>query len=101
MRDAAIPLERKRTAAAAARKELGVRVKRSLETRGIFKARKEITMLNWAISFLIIAIVAAILGFGGIAATSVEMARILFVIFIVLFVVSLFVGLIVGRRPKI
>ena len=58
-------------------------------------------MLNWAVSFLIIAIVAAILGFGGIAATAVEMARILFFIFLVLFLISLLIGLITDRRPKI
>ena len=58
-------------------------------------------MLNWAISFLIIAIIAAIFGFGGIAATAVEMARILFFIFLVLFLVSLVIGLLVGRRPKL
>lgn len=57
-------------------------------------------MLNWTISFLIIAIVAAILGFGGIAATAVDMARILFVIFLVLFLISLLLGLFVGRFPK-
>ncbi|HLD50228.1 MAG TPA: DUF1328 domain-containing protein [bacterium] len=58
-------------------------------------------MLNWTISFLIVAIVAAILGFGGIAATAVEMARILFVIFLALFVISLLVGLARGQHPKV
>ncbi len=45
-------------------------------------------MLNWAITFLIIALVAALLGFGGVAAISVEMARILFGVFIVLFLIA-------------
>ena len=58
-------------------------------------------MLNWAMSFLVIAIVAAIFGFGGIAVTAVEMAKILFFIFLVLFLISMAVGLIMGNRPKL
>lgn len=58
-------------------------------------------MLNWTVSFLIVAIVAAVLGFGGIAATAVEMARILFFIFLVLFFISLLAGLLMGRQPKV
>jgi uncharacterized membrane protein YtjA (UPF0391 family) len=59
-------------------------------------------MLNWAISFLVIAVIAAIFGFGGIAATAVDMARVLFFIFLVLFLVSLLVGLLRGgKTPKI
>jgi uncharacterized membrane protein YtjA (UPF0391 family) len=65
------------------------------------KQKGELAMLNWTISFLVIAIVAAILGFGGIAATAVEMARILFVIFLVLFLVSLVVSALMGRRPPV
>ncbi len=51
-------------------------------------------MLHYAIVFLVIALIAALLGFTGIAAGAVEIARILFFIFILLFVVSLVVGLI-------
>ncbi len=40
-------------------------------------------MLSWAITFLIIALIAAVLGFGGIAGTAVGIAKILFVVFIV------------------
>lgn len=58
-------------------------------------------MLNWAISFLIIALVAAILGFGGIASTAVDMARVLFVVFLILALVSALLGIFTGRRPKI
>ena len=36
-------------------------------------------MLNWAVTFLIIALIAAVLGFGGIAAASAEIAKIVFV----------------------
>jgi uncharacterized membrane protein YtjA (UPF0391 family) len=42
-------------------------------------------MLGWAVVFLIIALVAAVLGFGGIAAASAGIAKLLFVIFLVLF----------------
>lgn len=56
-------------------------------------------MLGWAVLFLVIALVAAALGFGGIAAVSAEIAQLVFWVFIVLFVVSLIYGLITGRRP--
>ncbi len=46
-------------------------------------------MLGWAITFLVIALIAAVLGFGGIAGTAVGIAKILFVVFLILFVVSL------------
>jgi uncharacterized membrane protein YtjA (UPF0391 family) len=49
-------------------------------------------MLSWAITFLVIAIIAAVLGFGGIAGTAVGIAKILFFIFLVLFVVALLFG---------
>jgi uncharacterized membrane protein YtjA (UPF0391 family) len=45
-------------------------------------------MLNWAVTFLIIALIAAFLGFTGIVAVSVELARILFGVFIVLFIIT-------------
>lgn len=51
-------------------------------------------MFNWAILFLIIAIIAAVLGFGGLAGTAAWFAKVVFVIGLVLFVV----GLIFGRR---
>lgn len=56
-------------------------------------------MLRFAVVFLIIAIIAAVLGFGGISLIAVDIARLLFVIFLVLFVVSLLVHLFSGRRP--
>jgi uncharacterized membrane protein YtjA (UPF0391 family) len=54
-------------------------------------------MLTWSIVFLIIAIIAALFGFTGIAGTAVGFAKILFFIFLVLFVISLFLG----RRPQV
>jgi uncharacterized membrane protein YtjA (UPF0391 family) len=50
-------------------------------------------MLNWAATFLVIAIVAAVFGFGGIAGGAVDIAKILFFLFLLGFVVSLVMGL--------
>jgi uncharacterized membrane protein YtjA (UPF0391 family) len=50
-------------------------------------------MLYYALVFFLIAIVAAIFGFGGIAAGAVSIAKVLFFIFLVLFIVSLIWGL--------
>jgi len=49
-------------------------------------------MLKWSLLFFIVAIVAAIFGFTGIAIASAEVAKILFFIFLVLFLVTLVVG---------
>jgi uncharacterized membrane protein YtjA (UPF0391 family) len=54
-------------------------------------------MLGLAVTFLIIAIIAAVFGFTGIAAGSAFVAKILFFVFLVVFLVSLFKGL-AGRR---
>lgn len=55
------------------------------------KARKEkgVSMLYYALVFLVIALVAGLLGFGVVAFAAAEIARICFFIFIVLFLVSL------------
>ncbi len=58
-------------------------------------------MLGWALTFLILALVAALLGFTGIALLSMEIARVLFTLFLILFIVSLIFGLIRRRRPRI
>jgi uncharacterized membrane protein YtjA (UPF0391 family) len=49
-------------------------------------------MLYWTLIFLAVAIVAGVLGFGGIASTAAAFARVLFFIFLVLFAVSLISG---------
>jgi uncharacterized membrane protein YtjA (UPF0391 family) len=54
-------------------------------------------MLSWALTFLIIAIIAGVLGFGGVAIASVEIARILFFLFLVGFLVTLVLHLARGR----
>ena len=46
-------------------------------------------LLAWAVAFLIIAIIAAVLGFGNIASVSAGIAKVLFFIFIFIFVVLL------------
>ena len=46
-------------------------------------------MLYWAILFFVVAIVAAVFGFGGIASASAGIAQVLFFIFLVLFVIAL------------
>ena len=54
-------------------------------------------MLSWVITFLVVALIAAVLGFGGIAGASVEIAKAIFFIAIILFVISAVVGLVRGR----
>jgi uncharacterized membrane protein YtjA (UPF0391 family) len=54
---------------------------------------KEVIMLRWAVIFFVIAIVAAVFGFGGIAAGATEIAKILFFVFLVVFGVTLIMGL--------
>ncbi len=54
-------------------------------------------MLSWVLTFLIIALIAGVLGFGGIAGASVEIAKIIFFIAIVLFLVSAVFGVVRGR----
>lgn len=57
-------------------------------------------MLNWIITFFLLAVAAAIFGFGGIAGTFAEIAKFLSVVFVVLFVASLIYSAITGRRPS-
>ena len=53
-------------------------------------------MLKLALFFLVVSIIAAIFGFGGIAAASADIARILFFIAILVFVVLLITGVMLG-----
>jgi uncharacterized membrane protein YtjA (UPF0391 family) len=55
-------------------------------------------MLNYVITFFILAVVAAVLGFGGLAADFAEIARFLAAVFVILFVASLIYSLVSGRR---
>ena len=56
-------------------------------------------MLGWALTFLVIALIAAALGFGGIAGASAGIAQILFFVFIALFVVAMIARALQGRPP--
>ena len=57
-------------------------------------------MLKWSIIFLVIALVAALFGFGGIAGTAIGIAKVLFFVFLVLFILSLVMGGMFVRRVK-
>jgi uncharacterized membrane protein YtjA (UPF0391 family) len=59
--------------------------------------RRGLVMLGWVVTFLIVALIAGILGFGGVAGASIEIAKIIFFIAVVLFLVSAVVGLARGR----
>jgi uncharacterized membrane protein YtjA (UPF0391 family) len=54
-------------------------------------------MLGWALTFLLIALVAGMLGFGLIEGLSFAIAKVLFFVFLVLFIISLVAG--AARRP--
>jgi uncharacterized membrane protein YtjA (UPF0391 family) len=58
-------------------------------------------MLNLVVTLLIIALIAAVLGFGGIAGAAVEIAKIVFFGALVLFVIAAIFGAIGGRRPVV
>jgi uncharacterized membrane protein YtjA (UPF0391 family) len=51
-------------------------------------------MLRWALAFFVVALVAAVLGFGGIAVAAAGIAKLLFFVFLVLFLVALLGGLV-------
>jgi uncharacterized membrane protein YtjA (UPF0391 family) len=55
-------------------------------------------MLKWAFLFLIIGLIAGLLGFTGVAGASIAIAKTLFFIFMVIFLVLLIAGLTVARR---
>jgi uncharacterized membrane protein YtjA (UPF0391 family) len=49
-------------------------------------------MLGWALTFLIIALISALFGFGLVTGVSMTAAKICFFVFLILFVVSLLTG---------
>jgi len=63
--------------------------------------RKGNTMIGWALTFLVVALIAAVLGFGGIAGLSIEIAKIIFFVAILLFLISAVVALMRGRTPTV
>jgi uncharacterized membrane protein YtjA (UPF0391 family) len=54
------------------------------------------SMLNWALVFLLVAMLAAVFGFTGLAVASAGIAKLLFYVFIVVFLVMLVLG--IARR---
>lgn len=54
-------------------------------------------MLGWALTFLVVALIAGLLGFTSIAGTAIGVAKILFVVFLVLFLVSAIMHVVRGR----
>jgi uncharacterized membrane protein YtjA (UPF0391 family) len=66
-----------------------------LKTENGFEA--ETVMLSWVVTFLIVALIAGVLGFGGVAGVSIEIAKTIFFIAVILFIVSAVVGIARGR----
>ena len=58
-------------------------------------------MLYWALVFLVVAIIAGLFGFGGIASASAGIAQTLFFVFLVLLFVSLVWYFVRGRSPPV
>jgi len=58
-------------------------------------------MLRWAVIFFLVAILAAIFGFGNIAEGATDIAKILFFVFIVLFLISVIMKLMGGKGTKV
>jgi uncharacterized membrane protein YtjA (UPF0391 family) len=54
--------------------------------------RRGKVMLNWVVTLLIIALIAAVLGFGGIAMAAVGLAKIIFFVALVLFLIAVLAG---------
>ena len=57
-------------------------------------------MLRWSIGFLVLALIAGVFGFGGVANASIDIAKILFFVFIVLFLISAVAAALRGRMPN-
>ena len=71
-------------------RHIGVRF--ALHMGGAQPAPGGYKMLHWSLMFLVFAIIAAILGFGGLAGTAVGIAKILFFVFLVIWLVALLTG---------
>jgi uncharacterized membrane protein YtjA (UPF0391 family) len=59
----------------------------------------EYRMLGWALTFLILALVAGYMGFFGLAGLAASIAKLLLVVFLILLIVSAFSGALRGRPP--
>jgi uncharacterized membrane protein YtjA (UPF0391 family) len=68
-----------------------------IHTDGTSLSIRRFTMLHYAVVFFVIALIAALFGFGGIAAGAVGIAKILFFVFIILAIASFIFGSMRGR----
>ncbi len=57
-------------------------------------------MLSWSVTFLVLALIAALFGFGGIATAAVGIAKVLFFVFLALLLISLLASALRGRMPQ-
>lgn len=69
---------------------------RRYASRGDALQNERNTMLSWALTFLVVALIAAALGFSGIAGSAAWIAQVLFGLFLILFIISLIFR---GRPP--
>ena len=58
-------------------------------------------MIGWAITFLVVALIAALLGFGGVTGVAMEAAKLIFFLAVALFLISAVFGVLRGRSPKL
>ena len=65
--------------------------------RNAMQEMRAMTILKWALIFLVVSIIAGLFGFTGISAASADIARFLFYIFVVIFLVLLILGLTIFR----
>jgi uncharacterized membrane protein YtjA (UPF0391 family) len=56
-------------------------------------------MLNWVITFFLLAVIASVCGFGGLAGTFAGIAQFIAVIFVVLFIAALIYSMVTGKAP--
>jgi uncharacterized membrane protein YtjA (UPF0391 family) len=72
--------------------------KRALPQSVSILSSEVINMLRWAVIFLVIALVAALFGFTGIAATAAGIAKFLFFLFLAMCLIFFIIGISVGRK---
>lgn len=71
---------------------------RSCFTGPIHSPRERgVIMLSWAVTFLVIGLIAGVLGVSGVAGTATHIAYVLFVIFLILAAI----GMVMGKRPPV
>ncbi|MBX3020328.1 MAG: DUF1328 domain-containing protein [Bdellovibrionales bacterium] len=58
-------------------------------------------MLRAAIAFFVLALIAYFLGAGGVGGLSMEIGKMLLIVFVALALISLVVGLVTGRKPNV